>query len=86
MESHISATQAARNFSDLLNRVHYRREVFIIERGGSPICRFEPAGPPRCTAGSLTELLRTAPKPDAEFWNDLERITASQPPAPEVQW
>ena len=86
MESHISATRAARTLSDVLNRVYYRREVFIVERGGEPVCRIEPAGPPRCTAGSLAELLRTGPKPDAEFWSDLERITASQLPAPETQW
>lgn len=86
MESHISATQAARNLSDVLNRVLYRGEVFIIERGGAPICRMEPVGPPRCSARSLIDLLRTGLAPDPGFWDDLEKITRTQPPAPEVQW
>jgi antitoxin (DNA-binding transcriptional repressor) of toxin-antitoxin stability system len=86
MESHISATQAARGLSDVLNRVLYRGEVFIVERGGEPICRMEPVGPPRCTARSLMDLLRAGPKPDPEFWDEVERITRAQPPAREVEW
>ncbi len=30
----ISATEAARNFSDLTNRVSYRGETYTVERGG----------------------------------------------------
>ena len=82
MESHISATRAARNFSDLLNRVVYRGEAFLIERGGQPVCRIVPAGPRRCTVADLVEFLRTAPKPDPGYWDDLEEIIRSQPPLP----
>jgi hypothetical protein len=42
LESHISATEAARTFSDILNRVRYRGEAFVVERGGEPVCRISP--------------------------------------------
>jgi hypothetical protein len=70
----------------MLNRVRYRGETFIIERGGEPIGRLEPVRPARCTARQLADLLREGPHPDPDFWNDLESIAASQPPAPEARW
>jgi len=84
MESHISATRAARNFSALLNRVMYRGEAFVVERGGQPVCRIVPAGPRQCTVADLVEFLRSAPKPDPGFWDDLEEIVRSQPPVPKA--
>jgi prevent-host-death family protein len=84
MESHLSATRAARNFSDLLNRVVYRGDVFVVERGGVPVCRIVPAGPRSCTVADLVELLRSAPKPDPGYWEDLEEIIRSQPPVPKT--
>ena len=39
---HMTATEAARGFSELLNRVRYRGETFIIERGGVPIGELAP--------------------------------------------
>jgi antitoxin (DNA-binding transcriptional repressor) of toxin-antitoxin stability system len=86
MESHISATEAARRFSDLLNRVVYRREEFVIERGGQPVCRIVPAGPPRCTLADLSELLSAIPKPDPIFWDEVETLTKNQSEAQESSW
>jgi prevent-host-death family protein len=86
MESYISATEAARNFSDIVNRVVYRREEFVIERGGEPVCRIVPAGPPRCTLGDLSKLLSAIPKPDSAFWDQVEAITKNQGVVPESSW
>lgn len=44
MES-ITATKAARHFSDLLNRVAYRHESLEIRRGGRAVARLVPAEP-----------------------------------------
>jgi len=30
--------EAARSFSELINRVYQKGESFVIERGGEPIC------------------------------------------------
>jgi antitoxin (DNA-binding transcriptional repressor) of toxin-antitoxin stability system len=86
MESHISATEAARSFSDLVNRVLYRGDVFVIERGGQPVCRIVPARPAKFTLRDLVQLLKTTPKPDPEYWDVLEDINRNQPPLPESPW
>ena len=87
MESYISATRAARNFSDLVNRVRYRGEEFTIERGGEPVCRLIPARPRKFTLRDMDALLSSTPKPDPAFWEDLERIRKEQSPeVPKSRW
>ncbi len=86
MESHLTATEAARSFSDLVNRVLYRGEVFVIERGGQPVCRIVPAGPVKFTLRDLAGLLKTIPKPDPGFWDAVEKANRNQPPLPESPW
>jgi prevent-host-death family protein len=86
MESHITATEAARTFSDLLNRVLYRGEVFVVERGGQPVCRIVPAGGVGFKFRDLVRLWKTIPKPDPDYWNTLEKINRAQPPLPESPW
>jgi len=82
----ISATQAARTFSDLLNRVHYRGEVFVIERGGEAICAMTPVQPLRFTGTDVVGVLRSLPKPDDEFWDDVEAATRQKATVPESPW
>lgn len=86
MESHISATDAARSLSDLLNRVRYRGESFVIERGGEVVCRIVPAGPARCTVADLVRALKAAPRPDAEYLDAVEAATKDQPKLPRSPW
>ena len=38
----VTATQVARSFSDFINRVHYKGETFVIERGGETIAQLSP--------------------------------------------
>ena len=86
METRISATEAARSFSDLINRVFYRSEEFVIERGGQPVCRIVPAGTTKFTVRDMVEFLKTAPKPDPEYWDVLEDINHNQAPMPKSPW
>ena len=81
--STISATQAARTFSDLLNRIHYGGEAFVIERGGEPICEMSPVTQPRFTGAHLKSLLVSLPKPDAGFWDIVEKATRQKASIPE---
>jgi antitoxin (DNA-binding transcriptional repressor) of toxin-antitoxin stability system len=46
MMNRISATHAALNFSDLINRVRYQGASFEIERGNEIIAKIIPAVPP----------------------------------------
>lgn len=82
----LSATQAARTFSDLLNRVRYRGEAFVIERGGEPVCEISPVKPLRFTGADLLVLLRSLPKPDAAFWDAVEEATRQETGVPASPW
>jgi antitoxin (DNA-binding transcriptional repressor) of toxin-antitoxin stability system len=86
MKSRISATDAVRSFSELMNRVRYRGESFIVERGGKPICEILPARPPNFSGAELAKLLRSLPKPDAEYLAILEDLITKQPAAVESGW
>ena len=82
----ISATEAARAFSELLDRVCYRGETFVIERGGEPVCEMSHVKPIRFTGGDVLNLLHTLPKPDAGFWDALDNATRQAPTVPKSPW
>lgn len=84
--STLSATQAARSFSDLLNRVRYRGEVFVIERNGEPICEITPVKPVRLRGAEFLTLLNSLPKPDAGFWDAVEKATQQETRIPVSSW
>lgn len=86
MKLHISATEAVRSFSELMNRVHYRGESFVVERGGKPICEILPAGPPKFRGMDLVNLLRSLPKPDEEYFEILEGLVTKQTRVAESKW
>lgn len=72
----ITATEAARNFSDLLNQVRYRSIEFDIVRGKEVVARVVPAKVPSgLPVARLNELFRALPRLDEgdadEFMNDV---------------
>jgi len=80
MERTITATELARSLSDILNRVHYRNERFIIQRNGEIIATLGPPGPVRgVTLHEIAERLRGLKMPGDGFADDLEEIQANQP-------
>jgi antitoxin (DNA-binding transcriptional repressor) of toxin-antitoxin stability system len=71
---------------DILNRVRYRSEVFVVERNGKPVARIGPL--PGTTGASLRtglEAWRAAGDPDPRFADDLERVGAADH-IPEDPW
>jgi prevent-host-death family protein len=42
----ISATDAARNFSEVLDAIEHRREEFTVSRNGLPVARISPIAAP----------------------------------------
>ena len=82
----ISATEASRSFSELLNRAKYRGESFIIERGGEPICEIGPAAPTRFTGRDLVSLLSSLPSVDAGYLESVESAIENQPRLPGSPW
>lgn len=71
----ITITEAARGLSEYVNRVAYRREAFILYRGGKPTAELRPV-PMGMRLGDLAEVLRSLPhltKDEAnEFAADLD--------------
>ena len=41
-----SVTEAARNFSDVVNRAYFKGETTILLRAAQPVGRITPTGPP----------------------------------------
>jgi hypothetical protein len=73
---------------DIINRVRYKSEHFIIEQDGEPIAALSPTTePPKVTTWQdLHYALQSLPSPDPGFADDLEEIQRSQPLAPDSQW
>jgi antitoxin (DNA-binding transcriptional repressor) of toxin-antitoxin stability system len=84
MVTKITATELARNLSDILNRARYKGESFVIERNGEAVARLEAPKPVRPV--SLREIAAALDRialPDKQFFDELEQMQASQPPLPE---
>jgi len=64
MEKAISATEAVRKFSEILNSVKYRGESFTIVRGGKPVALISPVEGPskRRPLRELRELVKSLPR------------------------
>jgi prevent-host-death family protein len=69
----ITATELARNLSDVLNRVRYQGESFVVVRSGEEVARLEPRPEHRrVTLREFVDVLREAPQPDPDYWKDVE--------------
>ncbi len=77
MEYHISATELARRLGDILGRIRYRSESFIVERNGRPVARIGPVG----DSGSM------AVGEAAAGWiaADLRDSTLAENPGPAIE-
>lgn len=53
----ITATEAARNFSDVLDAVEHRNQTFVVVRDGHPVARIAPAS--GATGKAVKDILRT---------------------------
>lgn len=82
----VSATEAARNFSELMNRIRYRGETFVVTRGGDPICELRPVAATRFTGADLVTLVRSLPEVDGEYLDAVEEAVRSQPALPDSPW
>jgi prevent-host-death family protein len=82
----ISATDAHRRFSEILNRVRYRNETFVVKRRGEPICEIVPVRPATFTGRELVELIRSLPHPGKDYLDAVERHVRKQPKAEKTPW
>jgi antitoxin (DNA-binding transcriptional repressor) of toxin-antitoxin stability system len=85
----LSVTEAARNFSDLVSRVHYRGESALLLKGGRPMVRVVPARSPRTgreLAALWPRLPQLSPEEAEAMARDLADARAALRPIPPLQW
>lgn len=80
----LTATEAARTFSDVLNRVTAGEEVEVT-RSGAPVAVIGPATARLISAGRFRELIATAPRPDDAFADDVRALRAGVG-SPDESW
>lgn len=76
LTQNISITEAARNFSDFVNRVAYRRESFFLIRGKKPVAELRPIVAGR-RMSELASLIKSLPKLSALELNTLNKDLTS---------
>jgi prevent-host-death family protein len=86
-KTRVTATEAARKFSEILNRVAYKGESFVVERSGRPVCEIGPAASgKRFTAADFAEMIKSAPRPDDQYFEDVEEIIRNRQPLAPSPW
>jgi prevent-host-death family protein len=74
--SRMTATEAARSFSEVLNRVATGEEIELT-RSGAPVALISPPRSRFVSASRFRDLLASAPSPDDAFAEDLREIRES---------
>lgn len=74
----IPATEAAKNFGRLVDRVREEQEVYLVERGGTAVAQI---GPVERRAGTFTlaqfkALVEHLAHPSEEYLDTVERVVA----------
>jgi prevent-host-death family protein len=90
MRQHLTVTEAVRNFSEVLGRVRFRGERFVLTKGGKPIAELVPVEEaPAVRLGELPGILAGLPHLDpadaGAFERDLDearKLAGSVPGAP----
>jgi prevent-host-death family protein len=68
----ISVTEAARNFSDCVNRARYQGVTFILHRNGVPVARIVPEAAKRQNVAPKEALA------DSDATPEIETLTSEQ--------
>lgn len=84
----ISVTEAARNFADCVNRVHYQNVTFVLLKNGSPVARLGPDNEKVCRGRDLAEALGKIelPADEAVAWHRDLRTARKTLKAPANKW
>jgi prevent-host-death family protein len=87
-KTRISVTEAARNFADCVNRVHYQKAEFVLIKNGEPFACLVPAEEKTCTGRSLAEALAGVELPPAEAkaWSRDLRSARKRLKEPADKW
>ena len=61
----VSATEAAKNFGEVLARVREERAIYVVERHGKPVAQISPVEERAFTGADFVELVRSTSDPSA---------------------
>jgi prevent-host-death family protein len=81
----LSATEVARRFSEVLNRVAEGEEIEVT-RAGAAVAVITPPKTRLLSAERFRELLASAPPVDDDFAEDVRKIRTEAGPAAEASW
>lgn len=86
----VSATEAAKNFGEVLARVREERAVYVVERRGKPVAQISPVEERAFTGADFVELLRSGslPKAGEQYASAVEEGIAflNRPEVPKSPW
>ena len=85
----IAATDAAKNFGRLVDRVRETGATYVVERHGRPIAQIGPVAAPRTrTLRDLARIARTIPRLDEEALRYIEQGVdrLNRPEVPANPW
>lgn len=89
MPQSISVTEAVRSFSDIINRVHYQGQSYLLTRGGTIVALLTPS-PPVVTGVEFARRWvarpRLAPEDAASWEEELAGLKAAEQPPQEASW
>ena len=86
MDIRITATELARNVGDVLGRIRYRGDSFLVERNGEAVARIVPlVDRPTATLWEVLGAWSSAGPPEPDFAGDLEAVGSTDRP-PEDPW
>ena len=72
----VSATEAAKNFGRLVDRVREEHATYIVERGGKPVAHIGPAAGQSFSMADFRALVRRFPSGGTEYLEAVERAAA----------
>jgi prevent-host-death family protein len=72
----VNATEAARNFSEMLDGVEHRGQTYVVTRGGKAVARITPV--PMANGQAVKRLLREH-RPDAGWSAEVDTLRADLP-------
>jgi antitoxin (DNA-binding transcriptional repressor) of toxin-antitoxin stability system len=88
LDKRIAATEAAKRFGRLVNRVREARATYVIERGGTPVAQIGPVDSKVATMRDFVAFLRAARRADEDYLRAVEDGMAAfnKPRVPENPW
>lgn len=74
----VSATEAAKSFGRIVDRVRETRETYIVERAGVPVVRIDPVSSDTFTLAAFKALVARLPRADAPYLDAVERAASAR--------